>query len=129
MPVFVILLKEKRVTLLLIGVVIIQVLSMVLGYSLWNCPVKTTLGFPCPGCGLSTATILFFRKEFSIALSAHLFAPVFLAGFGFAVVSILLPSRQHGKLVQWIEKVEIRTGFFAYILFSLLVYWAVKFIL
>src|SRR5688572_27899754 len=35
------------------------------------CPSAGLLGLPCPGCGLTRATLLFLQGEFSRALALH----------------------------------------------------------
>lgn len=49
-----------------------------------NCLVKRTIGFPCPGCGMSRASIYFITLQFRKAFYFHPF--VFVMPFIFIVV-------------------------------------------
>ena len=48
------------------------------GIPFWQCPVKSSLGISCPGCGLSTGMIFLLCWDWKSALASHAFAPVFL---------------------------------------------------
>lgn len=37
----------------------------------WGCPVWRVTGVPCPGCGMSRATVALLRLDFAAALRYH----------------------------------------------------------
>lgn len=125
-PVLAPLLARRRVALLLIGVAAFQVGLGMVGITGWRCPVRMVLGIPCPGCGLTTAMVLLLRGEWRAALSTHLFAPLFLAGFVLALAITLLPDRLHREAVLRLAAVERRTGVVTLTLIALVVYWVVR---
>lgn len=43
--------------------IFVLLLFEVNGTSLWCCPIYYLTGFPCPGCGLTRATLCLFRLE------------------------------------------------------------------
>ena len=44
----------------------------------WDCPFFRLTGIPCPGCGLSRATLLLLKGDLTGSLRFHAFAPIFL---------------------------------------------------
>ena len=125
-PILASLLRDRWTALLLVGIAGLQVGLVALGLPGWICPIKATLGVPCPGCGLSTAMVLLLRGEWRAALATHAFAPVFLLGFALLVVVSLLPERLRQPVVRWIGTVEQRTGIVLLLLLSLVAYWGFR---
>jgi hypothetical protein len=68
----------KRALILL---AIASVIGLIIAYRVPVCPTATFLGIPCPGCGLTRATLALFRGDFSTALRFHplvfLLSPLF----------------------------------------------------
>nr|HID13878.1 DUF2752 domain-containing protein [Anaerolineae bacterium] len=125
-PLLASLLEHRRVALLLGGIATLQIGLVAAGLDGWQCPVKATLGVPCPGCGLSTAMVLLLRGEWRAALSTHAFAPIFLLGFVLMAVVSVLPARLHRRAVLRIAALERRTGMATFVLLGLVVYWCVR---
>lgn len=125
-PILASLLQERWTAFLLTGIAMLQVVLVALGLPAWICPIKATLGVPCPGCGLSTAMVLLLQGEWRAALSTHAFAPVFLLGFALMVVVSLLPERPRQAAIRWIAVVEQRTGIVLLLLLGLVAYWGLR---
>lgn len=57
------------------------------------CPVASTFGIPCPGCGLTRATLALLHGDVHTALHLHplvwLLAPLFVAFTGGAVLELV----------------------------------------
>lgn len=49
------------------------------------CPLKILTGFPCPGCGLTRAGLLFLQGRFGASFHMHGFFILGLVFLGFAV--------------------------------------------
>ena len=92
----------------------VAVLAMVLGVfalAVWSdfplCPVAGTLGMPCPGCGLTRATLALLRGDVSGAFRFHplfwLLTPLFVGFVGVAVLELVRgPTPQpRPALVRW----------------------------
>ena len=122
-PTFSNLLKRRRIIFLLLIIVVIHLVLTKINVDFWQCPVKTFLGFRCPGCGLSHAILYLFHGKWRLAIIEHLFAPVFVLGFLIMIVVILLPLSYYQKVVTKIELLELRTGFFNVIMLCLVIYW------
>ena len=57
------------------------------------CPMASSLGIPCPGCGLTRATLALLRGDVGTALHLHplvtVLAPLFIAFVGTAAVDLV----------------------------------------
>ncbi len=125
-PILAPLLGERRVTLLLLAVSAVQVGLVAIGLPGWPCPVKTFLGIPCPGCGLSTAVVYLLQGKWENALRSHAFAPLFLIGFVLAAVVTMAPGETRRQAVSAIARLERRTGMVAFLLLGLVAYWVLR---
>jgi hypothetical protein len=120
------LLRDRRVSLVMTGVAAAQVAAVSAGVGGWPCPVKSALGIPCPGCGLTRAAVSLLRGEFEAAFGLHAFAPVLLVGLAALAVAGLLPAARREALAGAVARFERRTRA-AYVLgAALLLYWSVR---
>ncbi|MDX2441038.1 MAG: DUF2752 domain-containing protein [Desulfobacterales bacterium] len=108
---------------MLLCVATLQVVLISAGLRGWQCPIHSTLGIQCPGCGLSTAMSLLIKGDWQGAMRTHAFAPVFLFAFVLMGIVSILPENLHRKAVLQIAAIEKHTAFAAYILFGIIVYW------
>jgi hypothetical protein len=127
MPVLGPLIQDRRIILVLVGVATLQVWLAAMGLPGWQCPIKSSLGIQCPGCGLSTAMALLIQGEWRAALSAHAFAPIFLIGVIMIAVIGILPERLHRESVRCVTMLETNTGCTSVLLISIIVYWLLRF--
>ena len=125
-PVLASLVRQRREAAILVGVGGIQVGLHLLGWPGWPCPVQQILGIPCPGCGLTTAVGLLLRGDWREAVSMHAFAPVLVLAFGLIVLAAVLPEGLRQRLVDWLTRIEQRTGISAFLLLGLLLYWGLR---
>jgi len=125
-PILAPLLGKRRGVFLLLAAGALQVGLVATGLPGWPCPVKTFLGIPCPGCGLSTAVVYLLQGKWENALHSHAFAPFFLVGFMLAAVVSALPGDTHRQAVGRIARFERRTGIVAFLLLGLVAYWVLR---
>jgi hypothetical protein len=125
-PVLAPLLGERRVMALLLAASTLQVGLVAAGLPSWPCPIKTFLGIPCPGCGLSTAMVYLLQGKWENALHSHAFAPLFLLGFALAAVVSVLPGDAHRQAISGVAHFERRTGIAAFLLLGLVAYWVLR---
>jgi len=126
-PVLAPLVQDRRITLILMGVAALQVWLTAIGFPGWQCPIKSSLGISCPGCGLSSAIVLLIQGQWQTAVSVHAFAPVFLIGCLLLMVATVLPERLHRDSVRWIAWLERCTGIIPLLLISIIIYWVLRF--
>lgn len=129
MPVLAPVMQNRITGLFVVGAAGVQTGLTVLDWPGWTCPFLHVLGIPCPGCGLSRATVMLLEGDWRAALSLHAFAPVFLVAFLLIAASLALPKKQRGWLISRLESVERRTGITAILLVSLMAYWLTRLLL
>jgi uncharacterized protein DUF2752 len=122
-PFFAPLVQKRRIALILLCAATLQTVLISVGMRGWQCPIYSTLGIPCPGCGLSTALTLLIMGDWQGAIHSHAFAPVFLFAIVLMGIVSILPKNFHRKAVLQIAVVEKHTGFSAYILLGIIIYW------
>lgn len=94
----------------------------------WTCPILAVTGLRCPGCGLTAATMQLLRGDFHASFQTHAFAPIFLIAMLVMGINIVLPEAQRKIMLASITRFETRSGITAWVLFSLMLYWAFRLI-
>ena len=122
------LVRNRQVTVLLAAVTVVQIVLSTAGTIAWQCPVKSTLGVICPGCGLTRATVLFAQGHWKAAIDLHAFAPLFLGGGIFLVVASILPAGVQHKIADQLAAFERLTGIVGLLILCILVYWILRII-
>ena len=120
------LLRDRRVSLVLAGVATAQVAAVATGVGGWPCPVKSALGIPCPGCGLTRATLSLLGGEFAAAFRLHAFAPLLLLGLAAVAVAAALPAARREAFAAAVARFERRTKAAYVVLGAMLLYWSVR---
>jgi hypothetical protein len=92
----------------------------------WTCPAWAATGYPCPGCGLTRATVALLHWDLHAMARLHLFAPAALAAFAFVVAAGVLPTPMRRRLMASLETVERSTGVTMLLLVALVVYWITR---
>jgi hypothetical protein len=118
--------EHRKIVIFILVIIAIHFVSTGIGFGFWPCPIKTTLGFKCPGCGLSHAVVSMLRGEWDLAVKEHLFAPIFVLGFLMMAGIVLLPARLYQQVNDRIKLFEEKTGFFNLIMAALVIYWIVR---
>lgn len=94
------------------------------------CPSALFFGVPCPGCGLTRATVAMLRLDFGAALRFHPLAPVLVPLFGGAVLLALVdyvrgPDQPRVTPAWWTGRTA--TIAFSGLLAALLGVWVARF--
>src|ERR1041385_8266886 len=119
-PLFSGILRDRRLGLVICGAALLQLILAFLNYPSWPCPIFHTLGIPCPGCGMTRATLFLVRGEWKEALAMHAFAPVLLVTILLIAFCALAPKTQVARLAEGTEILERHTGLTAFILGGLI---------
>lgn len=125
-PVFAPLLKDRFHAIILAGVLIIHFTMTGTGLIGWQCPINSTLGINCPGCGLTRATNLLLQGELFGAIRVHAFAPVFTLGLTLTIIIGILPDSMRTRSINYISVIERKTSFVQVIIICLIVYWIIR---
>jgi hypothetical protein len=113
----------------MVGAAMLHFGLVMLGLPGWQCPIRQTLGIPCPGCGLSRAMTALTAGDWQNSLTLHAFAPLFLIGLLLMAGVTLLPSTPRQSVINWIDLAERRTGIIAILLIGFVFYWLARLIL
>lgn len=104
----------------------LQLSLAVSGVDAWPCPFLHALGIPCPGCGLTRASLFLFRGDWRQALAFHAFAPVLIIVLVLIAVAAVAPKTPRARLIAGIESLERYTGITSLVLLGLIVYWLAR---
>src|SRR5713101_578734 len=115
-------LRDRKFTFVLVGATGLHVALVSLGLPSWECPFFRLTGIPCPGCGLSRATMLLLKGDLAGSLRFHAFAPIFLFAIVALFLSVLLPKSIIQPAITRAELIERNTGLTVLILVGLMVY-------
>jgi hypothetical protein len=120
--------QNRWIIVLLAAVTVVQVALTAAGTIAWQCPLKSTLGVVCPGCGLTRAMVLFAQGHWKAAIDLHAFAPIFFGVGIFLVVVSILPAGLQQKIAYQIAAFERLTGIVGLLVLSILAYWILRII-
>jgi hypothetical protein len=127
-PAFSSLLENRREGLVIVGAGALHLGLSLAGLPGWGCPILAATGIPCPGCGLTRASMELIRGDFVSSFHTHAFAPLFLFALLLMVVTLVLPEEQRVNVIAKITRLETRSGVMAWVLFFLMFYWAIRLI-
>ncbi|MBA2704475.1 MAG: DUF2752 domain-containing protein [Blastocatellia bacterium] len=121
-------LRDRKFALALVGATGLHVALVSLSLPSWECPLFRLTGIPCPGCGLSRATVLLLKGDLAGSFRFHAFAPLFLIAIVALILSVLLPKSIIQPAIARSELTERKTGLTALILAGLILYWLARLI-
>ena len=127
-PVFSNLLENRAENAAIVGFGVIHISANLAGISFWQCPILAATGIPCPGCGLTRATMQLLHGDVISSLQTHAFAPIFFTALILMCLVLVFPRSMTQKIISSVRQFEIRNGITAWVLFSLMSYWAVRLI-
>ena len=119
-------LRDRKFSFVLVGATGLHVALVSLSLPSWECPFFRLTGIPCPGCGLSRATLLLLKGDLAGSLRFHAFAPIFLFAIIALILSVLLPKSIIQPAIASAELIERKTGLTVLILVALIVYWLAR---
>jgi hypothetical protein len=125
-PVFSPVLRDRKLAAILTGIALLQIVLVFSGVAGWPCPFLHATGLPCPGCGLTRATVFLFRGEWSQSIRLHAFAPLLALGFISIACIAVAPETTRTKIIRRLESFERQTGITGLLLIGLLVYWLAR---
>jgi len=128
-PVLSTILRDRRLSSIICGAALLQLLLTLLRVPGWTCPVFHTFGIPCPGCGMTRATVFLFRGNWKEAITLHAFAPLFLVALMLIGFATLGPRPQIERVIARTEALERYTGITTLLLGGLIVYWLARLLL
>ena len=122
-PVLAPLMQSPWIIAMLGAAAVFQVAVTAMGFTAWPCPLKSTLGVACPGCGLTRAVVLLAQGKWQAAMQLHAFAPVGVSIGMLLATGMLLPARLRQRAVQHLATFEKRSGIIMWLIVGALLYW------
>lgn len=120
-------LMQRRRVIALLAIAVIAMMALTAArVSTWQCPLRSTLGIICPGCGLTRAMVLFIQGRWQASIALHAFAPLVVASGILLVAGSAVPAGLQQKMVARIADFERRTGIAALLVLSALIYWLIR---
>jgi Protein of unknown function (DUF2752) len=120
------LLTSRRMAVAISLTALVQACLVASGLPAWPCPFAHLLGIPCPGCGLSRATVALLHGDWRTAFALHAYAPFLLGALILFGCASLLPARPRALLAAGVAAVEQRTGLTTLLLIGLVCYWLAR---
>jgi len=120
------LLRDRRFGFFVSAAALIQLFLVFFGAPGWPCPILHALGVPCPGCGMTRATLFLVNGNWQQAFTMHAFAPVLLIALTAITFCTLAPRRSAEWLAQRSEWLERQTGIAFLLLIGLMIYWLAR---
>lgn len=125
-PVFSSLLENRREGAIILGASAAHLALCLAGLPGWECPILKATGVPCPGCGLTHATMQLFRGNVVASLQTHAFVPVLLIAMAVMLAAFILPQKNRLPLLSIVRNLETRSGLASLALSTLICYWFVR---
>jgi hypothetical protein len=125
-PILSTILRDRKLAIAICGVACLQLLLAFFGLPGWQCPLFRALGLPCPGCGMTRATLFLAHGELKQAIVMHAFAPFFLIALTIITVCAASPRSYVMSVANRAESLERYTGFTGLLLIGLIVYWLAR---
>jgi len=125
-PAFSSLLEDRREGIIIFGVGALHLGLSLTGLPAWQCPILAATGVPCPGCGITRATMQFLHGDILSSLQTHAFAPVLLIALVTMLAGLVLPERFRHSLLSTVRGLETQNGLTSFLLSTLVLYWCVR---
>jgi Protein of unknown function (DUF2752) len=122
---FALLVRSRKLCLGLFGLGLLHFSLIMLGLPSWKCPIRQGFNLPCPGCGLSRATIELLHGHIHPALEIHAFSPIVVLIVGLIGSAIVLPRSKRFRLANFLDRFDHQ--FTILLSISFLGYWLIRF--
>lgn len=125
-PMFSTLLRDRRFGFVISGAALLQLFLAFFGAPGWPCPLLHALGVPCPGCGMTRATLFLVHGNWQQALTTHAFAPIVLLALTAIAFCSCIPKRYSEWVADRSEMIERQTGIALLLFIGLMLYWLAR---
>ena len=119
-------LRQRGLALAISGMALLQLVLAAFGIDGWQCPILHVFRIPCPGCGLTRATLFLFRGDFNQAMVFHAFAPLFVIALALITIAAVAPDTSRARIIARTELLERHTRVAGLILVGLIIYWLAR---
>lgn len=125
-PIVSTILRDRKMNVAICGVASLQLLLTFFGLPGWQCPFFHAVGLPCPGCGMTRATLFLAHGDLRQAVITHAFAPFLLIALAIITFCAASPRAYVTAIANKAESLERYTGITGLLLIGLIVYWLAR---
>jgi hypothetical protein len=125
-PILSTILRDRKLNIAICSVAFLQLLLTFFGLPGWQCPLFRALGLPCPGCGMTRASLFLVHGEVKQAVVMHAFAPFLLIALMIITFCAASPRGYATFIANKTESLERYTGITGLLLIGLIVYWLAR---
>src|SRR6185503_725205 len=109
-PIVSTILRDRKLNIAICSVASLQLLLTFFGLPGWPSPFFHAVGLPCPGCGMTRATLFLAHGDLGKAMTMHAFAPFLLIALGVVVFGAVSPRHYVKTFANKAESFERYTG-------------------
>ena len=120
------LMENRRHIALMIILTVMPLVLTATGLTIWQCPLKSTLGLACPGCGLTRAIIMFVQGHWQESIHMHAFAPIVLGGGILLAAGGVLPQKLRGRVADRLTAFERCSAITPLLIVGAMIYWVLR---
>lgn len=125
-PIFSSVLDNRTEVAAIVGFGVVHIGMNLAGLPFWSCPILAATGIPCPGCGLTRATMQLLHGDLYSSLKTHAFAPIFLVALAIMMAVLVLPKSLNSKIISFVRRLETQNGLTSWGFSLLMLYWAIR---
>jgi len=125
-PILSTILRDRKLSIAICAVAFLQLLLVFARLPGWPCPFFHASGLPCPGCGMTRASLFLAHGQLKQAIIAHAFAPFFLIALSIITFCAASPRTYVTSIANKAEALERYTGITGLLLIGLIVYWLAR---
>jgi hypothetical protein len=125
-PIVSTILRDRKLNIAICGTVFLQLLLVAFGLPGWPCPFFHSMGLPCPGCGMTRASLFLAHGQWKQALVMHAFAPLFMIALAIITLCAASPRSFITSVADKAESLERHTGITGLLLIGLILYWLAR---
>src|ERR1043166_5357133 len=119
-------LRYRALSSIISGVALLQLMLSLGHFPNWPCPFFHALKIPCPGCGMTRASLFLFNGQWRQAVATHAFAPLLLVALALIGVCAIAPKNHVERIAGHTESIERYTGLTTLLLSGLILYWLAR---
>ncbi|MEQ1862609.1 MAG: DUF2752 domain-containing protein [Chthoniobacteraceae bacterium] len=123
------LLRQRPLCLAIVGAVGAHLAATAIGVPGWICPWNAATGLPCPGCGLTRASVQLLSGDFSGSMRTHPFAPAVVIALGFVLAGAVLADGARERMLSFVARLDAGGRSSAVLLAALIAFWVVRMML
>jgi hypothetical protein len=122
------LVRERKLGVAMLGGGLLYFAIAACGVNLLPCPFLNVTGLPCPGCGMTRASLALLRGDWAEVWHLNPFGPVFAVFWVVVGIGVALPQPSRARYAERLGRIEQRTRWVAWVACGLAIYTLTRWI-